>query len=334
MTTELPSDREDELGRLMIERFIGRRDVVGLDDGDGIRAKRLSDPMSWTDVIPLHIAKRQCVAVYPVEDDGTVRFTCVDFDNKEHAPDPTIRIRVTKLHNFLVAIGLPPTVEISQGGRGFHLWLFFSEPIDAAYVRAFWCAVFDRLNMTMPEVFPKQSRLDKGKIGNCIRLPLYGLSHFIDVARGFARVDALDALRDAPAFSKAELASAAAKAGLAIADVTVASVEVDAEGVSPVIASLLENQNSLLAKRWNGDVENLRDTSRSSLVFSIASALIREFVSTNEIRAAIKAWCRKVGYERGDRDDWVEHQIAKAYERTREQFKTVMKDADFKTYRS
>jgi hypothetical protein len=69
----------------------------------------------------------------------------------------------------------------SSGGKGYHAWLFFSEPLPAAQVRrwlgwAFWPlwleAATDAPEWPAMEVFPKQDFIEEGGFGNLVKLPL------------------------------------------------------------------------------------------------------------------------------------------------------------------
>lgn len=67
-----------------------------------------------------------------------------------------------------------------SGGKGYHIWLFLDEWLDAYRVRAwleerFWpfynkAESYKRYNAL--EVFPKQDRLSQGGLGNLVKLPL------------------------------------------------------------------------------------------------------------------------------------------------------------------
>jgi hypothetical protein len=68
----------------------------------------------------------------------------------------------------------------NSGGKGFHAWLFLSEPLPAARVRAWvardflpiWNERADGFDGTPLEIFPKQDAVPEGGFGNLIKLPL------------------------------------------------------------------------------------------------------------------------------------------------------------------
>ena len=72
------------------------------------------------------------------------------------------------------------SIEISRSGNGAHLWIFFSEPVEAAKARMLGSVI---LTLAMKEharlsfhsydrMFPNQDTMPKGGFGNLIALPL------------------------------------------------------------------------------------------------------------------------------------------------------------------
>lgn len=89
---------------------------------------------------------------------------------------------------------IPALLERSRSGNGGHIWIFFSQNIEAATARRFGMTL---LSLTMKQryqiglesydrLFPNQDTLPKGGFGNLIALPLqggsrkHGNSTFID----------------------------------------------------------------------------------------------------------------------------------------------------------
>jgi len=71
-------------------------------------------------------------------------------------------------------LGVPPESILLEdtGGRGYHIWMFFSEPVQGQTAVALGEALKRHLNFEI-EFFPKQGRLTpKRKYGNLIKLPL------------------------------------------------------------------------------------------------------------------------------------------------------------------
>ena len=88
----------------------------------------------------------------------------MDEPNKEKA----VRIYVALLENNLF-----PYVEKSKS-KGFHVWLFFDEPIPARAVRRALLRILKKAGLDC-ELFPKQDSLASNNgLGNFIYLPLFG----------------------------------------------------------------------------------------------------------------------------------------------------------------
>lgn len=63
------------------------------------------------------------------------------------------------------------------GGRGWHVWVFIDDWLDARSARAFMRSILDRISLTYPvELYPKQDRIRADGLGNLVRLPL-GVHH-------------------------------------------------------------------------------------------------------------------------------------------------------------
>lgn len=68
----------------------------------------------------------------------------------------------------------------NSGGKGFHAWLFLSEPVAASRVRRWvardflpmWQERADAFDGTPLEIFPKQDEVAEGAFGNLVKLPL------------------------------------------------------------------------------------------------------------------------------------------------------------------
>ena len=124
---------------------------------------------------------------YTPDTDGNTRWLCLDFDGPGHSDaleDPEAAARQT-LGNFTAA-GIPAYLERSGGGKGYHLWFFFSQPIPAKLARRLaWQLVPDNLRLArggvaVPrsnrgvEIFPKTGRLRKpSQLGNLVWLPWF-----------------------------------------------------------------------------------------------------------------------------------------------------------------
>jgi len=156
---------------------------------------------SWTKLEARHIVSHlqgekadasDVIGVYPLFPDGTCRFLVFDFDehNAESENDkpitdsPNLREEVDALREICRLHEIPCPTERSRSGNGAHVWIFFSEPLDASLARRFGFALLDKgaesVNLksfrTYDRLLPAQDSLADGELGNLIALPLQGLA--------------------------------------------------------------------------------------------------------------------------------------------------------------
>ena len=154
---------------------------------DQRRCKPLTDQ-----VLLDHFTKRDegmvnVVGLYPMSKDSTVWFLAIDFDDDGWRDEITATRRVCEQH------GLTPSMERSRSGDGGHLWLFFTEPIEAAEARRMGDVLLTEASdlthigfRSYDRMFPNQDTMPAGGFGNLIALPLQrmardeGNSVFVD----------------------------------------------------------------------------------------------------------------------------------------------------------
>ena len=290
----------------------GRRDVALIDD----RCVEGEQQVTAGDIAMFHFTNEQSYGIYLLMPDGTVRSSCIDFDCHEERPDPKWKSKTRKLARVLREWGMCPVVEVSQSGRGSHVWLFFAQSVPAWKVRAFWRTVDHHLKIGIVEIFPRQDSLDGIKFGNPIRLPLYNKSRFVDEKRDFQELKSLKVLMTVKRATEQDLERVADKLGVELKQpINRRSLKQSGSDrdLPTRVEELLNDEDSLLARRWNGDTSNLQDTSRSALVQSIACLLVYAYVPTDEIEMAIRYWCNDQKYDKGEREDWVVGIISNAY---------------------
>ncbi len=311
---------KDKTAALLIQLFKGRTNDLLVGDASTMRHERLNSPLCVEQIIDDHLAQQRCLGVYPVRDDASVFFSAADFDDKPTRPDPASREKAAAAVAQLKKLGLHPLVEVSTSGRGVHVWLFYGEPVAAWIARRCWFHVFESIRISPPEIFPRQDYLDPGKIGNGIRLPLFGRSHFVDVEDDWRMIPPLSALTSVRRIKLDAIHAAAKTLGCDLSKPpeqkqTKRATPRERCELPPCVAQLIAaDSESLLARRWRGETEELRDRSRSAIAFSIAILLIRAYVPTTEIEDALLTWCRSVGYEKGSKRDWITLTIQNAYD--------------------
>ena len=124
------------------------------------------------------------IGLYPLFPDGTCWFLVFDFDNHDEdaAPSKDWEQEVDTLRKICFSMGIDALVERSRSGHGAHVWIFFSEAIQAAKVRKFGEALLAKGAESVSlksfryydRMMPMQDCLPEGKLGNLIALPLQG----------------------------------------------------------------------------------------------------------------------------------------------------------------
>lgn len=124
------------------------------------------------------------IGLYPLFPDGTCWFLVFDFDNHDEDANPSQEWEqeVDALREICLSVGVDALVERSRSGRGAHVWIFFSEAIQAAKVRRFGEALLAKGAESVSlksfryydRLMPMQDYLPEGKLGNLIALPLQG----------------------------------------------------------------------------------------------------------------------------------------------------------------
>ncbi|MBI2567091.1 MAG: tetratricopeptide repeat protein [Candidatus Schekmanbacteria bacterium] len=166
---------------------------------EGVYARQWAAPGGATGYTPVsepftpavamqHLSGNITVGIYPVRLDRTVNFLAFDLDAAKYArtgagESGRARARLDALtHAAAVAIAeraaafdLPSVLEDS-GQKGRHVWMLFASPIPALAARRLGRLILDGLTGLPAEItvelFPKQSTVPHGGLGNLIKLPL------------------------------------------------------------------------------------------------------------------------------------------------------------------
>jgi superfamily II DNA or RNA helicase len=141
-------------------------------------------------VLGSHLVGQVFIGLYPLLRDNTCHFLAADFDGPAAMLDALAYIKAAR------ANGVPTALELSQSGRGAHVWVFFTEKVPAALARSVGTvliheAIVLRGSMDLrsyDRLFPNQDVLPEGGYGNLIAAPLQGrrrrdgLTVFLDLA--------------------------------------------------------------------------------------------------------------------------------------------------------
>lgn len=305
------------VAELILSNFRGRKDVIAVGKGAGFEPFEHAAGIQPEWLEERHLSGQQCLGFYLLTPQSECFCTCVDFDNKPESPDPLWKEKAEQVYFKLCSAYLSPVVEISQSGNAAHVWLFFEDATPAWIPRAFWRALAASLGTTFREFYPRQDRLSGKGVGNLVRYPLWGKSHFVEVESEWADLTPEASLSGVRKISGDDLKLLAFEMGMGElkpeVDLSVGSV--DPSGLPQRVAILVGREWTLLGKRWRGETSGLKDESRSGIAMSIAVELVRQYVPTPEVEAAIRYWCRQHGAaDKADRDDWIGRTVSKAYD--------------------
>jgi len=81
------------------------------------------------DVVDRHLRGKHHIGVYPLADDDTCRWVAADFDKDTAMLDALAYLKAAR------ASDIPAALEVSQSGRGAHVWIFFAAATPAALAR-------------------------------------------------------------------------------------------------------------------------------------------------------------------------------------------------------
>ena len=94
--------------------------------------------------IETHLSGHHVLGIYPLLQDETCRFLAIDFDEENWRSDVQMVSTACRDNN------IPCSIEISRSGNGAHLWIFFSEPIEAAKARSLGSVILTLAMLFIP----------------------------------------------------------------------------------------------------------------------------------------------------------------------------------------
>ena len=169
-------NRDNNLKRKLFDAITTRVDTYAIQNENGYA--RVSEPLT----IDQYLDPNQTVGAYLVGLDGKVKCAVIDIDVNKDAMNGNesedldyAKIQTMIITKVLEEAGFKVHLEFS-GRKGYHIWLFFDEPVPAKDVRCTLLALeskfYPKNGNIHWEIFPKQDHVDKNKFGNLIKLPL------------------------------------------------------------------------------------------------------------------------------------------------------------------
>ena len=125
----------------------------------------------YEELIKKHLEGDANIGVYPLwQKNGgwMVNWGAVDLDDGEIS-----YVHAANLQKLLTKMGITSWKEPSRS-KGVHVWVYLQAPMAASLVRQALIGACRIVDVPNREVYPKQISLEKGSIGNCLRLPYPG----------------------------------------------------------------------------------------------------------------------------------------------------------------
>lgn len=128
------------------------------------------------DVVDQHLRGEVHIGLYPLGDDDTCWWVAADFDKEAAMLDALAYLKAARAYN------VPAALEVSQSGRGAHVWIFFAQATSAATARRIATSLLGeafQLRGSMhlssyDRLFPSQDIHTGRGVGNLIAAPLNG----------------------------------------------------------------------------------------------------------------------------------------------------------------
>lgn len=128
------------------------------------------------EVVDAHLRGEAHIGLYPLGDDDTCWWVAADFDKQAAMLDALAYMKAARSY------GIPAALEVSQSGRGAHVWIFFAHAISASVARSVATSLLGeafRLRGSMQlssydRLFPSQDIHTGRGVGNLIAAPMNG----------------------------------------------------------------------------------------------------------------------------------------------------------------
>ena len=122
----------------------------------------------YLELIGEHLSGDEPIGVYPLwerNNVGMVDWVAVDLDEGDISS-----VHADNLQALLTKMNITSWKEPSRS-KGYHVWVYLKEPISASLARKAMVGACRVVDVPIKEVYPKQTSLESGRMGNCLRLP-------------------------------------------------------------------------------------------------------------------------------------------------------------------
>ncbi|WP_433197354.1 TOTE conflict system archaeo-eukaryotic primase domain-containing protein [Nocardia sp. CA-107356] len=128
------------------------------------------------EVVAAHLRGAHHIGLYPLGDDDTCWWVAADFDKDTAMLDALAYLKAARTKD------IPAALEVSQSGRGAHVWIFFAQATAAALARRIATGLLAEaiqlrgsMNLSSYDrLFPSQDTHTGRGMGNLIAAPLNG----------------------------------------------------------------------------------------------------------------------------------------------------------------
>jgi len=167
---ENPFDNQKEYASELMRLFVQRKDVYAVQVKYGDKYIYVPKYQLLTEAdIQKHLEGKITLGVYALDLDNTVKWICFDIDS-QHVENPE-ETRDFVYKRCVEKLGLDAVrIEASGSPHNFHVWVFFTHPIEARLARALGLKMLEGIEHV--ELFPKQIVLTGKGLGNLVKLPL------------------------------------------------------------------------------------------------------------------------------------------------------------------
>lgn len=130
----------------------------------------------FTDVqLRQHLLGEHTFAPYQIKD-GNVKWVCIDIDGYGDIDHRRAQAMLREVVNKMNHMGLSSSYLVeASGAKGYHVWLFFDQPVDVSYGYGLGHTITNGLAQDENihyEVYPKQFDAENAGYGNTVKLPL------------------------------------------------------------------------------------------------------------------------------------------------------------------